>query len=237
MALVRPIVAQHYNYGIMMHSFHIICACFCFINVVGNMVLSILTDTSIKRSCQIGDTYCEICRRNRPAMAWHCKRCNICILRRDHHCFFLSRCIGLYNQRYFILYLTYIFISLSYSVIYNYYYVLTKIDEYDLVLSVFRIINPFFRYMLTEPASIKDVYVLFLFMNCGLIFWSGLLFAYHVRNAVRGVVARDSRLKRGINTKMFKENLRNVFGIRWYFAIIWPFADSPLPQEYVLKNI
>ncbi|XP_047516106.1 probable palmitoyltransferase ZDHHC24 [Pieris napi] len=237
MALVRPIVIKHYNYGILLHAFHVICGTFCFLNVVGNMIMSIFTNTSVNKSVRVGESYCDTCKIIRPAKAWHCKLCNVCILRRDHHCFFLSRCIGLYNQRYFILYLTYILISLIYSAIYNYYFVLTRIQEYDLVLSLFRIFNPFFRYMSTEPPSIKDVYVLFLCLNGGLIFWSGLLFIYHVRNAMSGVVARDSRLKRRLNMTMLKNNLMNIFGTRWYLAIVWPFAESPLPQEYVMKNI
>ena len=50
-------------------------------------------------------TYCEVCRRLRPPRCEHCTNCNACILRLDHHCFFV--CIGFNNQKFFILYCLY----------------------------------------------------------------------------------------------------------------------------------
>ncbi|GAM25291.1 hypothetical protein SAMD00019534_084660, partial [Acytostelium subglobosum LB1] len=35
----------------------------------------------------------------------HCKRCNACILKYDHHCFFIGQCVGLHNHKAFCLFL------------------------------------------------------------------------------------------------------------------------------------
>ncbi|CAH2233139.1 jg14002 [Pararge aegeria aegeria] len=198
------------------------------------MIFSILTDTRVKASLD-SDSYCQVCKLQRPAKAWHCKKCNACILRRDHHCFFFSRCIGLRNQRYYVLYLGYIFVSMIYSLYYNYYYVVTKFEEQSMVLSAFRVVNPFLRYLIPEPLGIADLYMLFLFLNTGLAFWSGGLFCFHVMNVVRGLTAHESRKDFGANWEMVKRNFVGVFGVRWFWAVISPFANSPLPEDAGLK--
>ncbi|XP_072940610.1 probable palmitoyltransferase ZDHHC24 [Epargyreus clarus] len=229
LTIVRPSVVKIYKLSFYEEVFHIICSTFCFINVVGNMILSIFTDTSLKTWIPEGDTYCELCQIKRPAKAWHCKACNACILRRDHHCFFFSRCIGLYNQRYYVAYLGYIFISMVYSTYYNYLYVAAKFQDHGFALSAFRIINPLLRFMIPEPMGMNDLCVLLIFLNVGLIIWSGSLFWFHMGNVLRGVTAHEYRNSGPIDKSMWKINLSNVFGVKWYWALIWPFAESPLP--------
>jgi len=51
--------------------------------------------------------YCGACSIKRPERAKHCKICNKCFLRWDHHCSWIGNCIGLYNQKTFCLYLFY----------------------------------------------------------------------------------------------------------------------------------
>lgn len=230
MSVVRPVIVKTYHLGEIKHVMHIICSTFCFTNIVGNMMLCIFTETSLKQSV-ISEHYCDQCKINRPATAWHCSTCNTCVLRRDHHCFFLSRCIGLQNQRYYVLYLGYVFISLVYSAYYNYYYVLTKFEDQDFYLSAFKVINPLLRYLIPEPLGMRDLYVLFLFLNVGLVVWSGVLFLFHMRNVLRGVTAREYKSSSGIPWSSMKINFLSVFGTKWYLAILWPFAVSPLPGQ------
>jgi len=42
----------------------------------------------------------------------HCRVCNICVLRMDHHCPWVYNCIGFRNHKYFILLLIYSAIDL-----------------------------------------------------------------------------------------------------------------------------
>ncbi|XP_050672765.1 probable palmitoyltransferase ZDHHC24 [Leptidea sinapis] len=238
MIIVRPVIVKHYNMCWCKDLFHVCCATFCFINVIGNMILGIITDTSFTQNLQIEcGSYCEHCKMNRPSIAWHCKVCNVCILRRDHHCFFFSRCIGLYNRRYFVLYLVYIVSSLMYATIYNYYYIATKLGDYHLSISILRFSIPYMTCLINEPADIKDLYVLFLMLNVGLVLWCTLLLLFHLRNTLTGLTAREYKQKRKLNLTTLKENLRSVFGARWYFAIFWPLVDSPIPDEYITKSL
>lgn len=227
--VVFPNLVTVLDAGVPKQIIHICLASFCFVNIVGNMILSMLIDSSVKRP-HIDGTYCDYCRMMRPAKSWHCRQCNVCILKRDHHCTFIARCVGLYNQRYFILFLGHVMLSMTYATYYNYFYVSSKFEDNGWIVSAFRLINPLLRFIIPEPMGIKDMYVLYLFMNVGLIIWSGSLFFYHIRNVVMGVTAYEAKYPELMNSANWKENLISVFGTKWYLAVIWPLANSPLPD-------
>jgi palmitoyltransferase ZDHHC9/14/18 len=48
---------------------------------------------------------CPTCNIIRPPGASHCGECNNCVLNFDHHCAFVSNCIGKRNHKYFYLFL------------------------------------------------------------------------------------------------------------------------------------
>ena len=51
---------------------------------------------------------CLKCRIVKPDRCSHCKSCQKCILKRDHHCPWLNKCIGFSNQKYYICMLSYL---------------------------------------------------------------------------------------------------------------------------------
>jgi len=56
-------------------------------------------------------TKCRKCGELRPERAHHCRICKRCVLKYDHHCPWLNQCVGLHNERHFMLFLIYISLS------------------------------------------------------------------------------------------------------------------------------
>ena len=48
--------------------------------------------------------YCPECNGPKPPRSHHCRQCNRCIMRMDHHCPWVGSCIGIKNQKQFILF-------------------------------------------------------------------------------------------------------------------------------------
>ena len=59
--------------------------------------------------------YCRKCRTYKPNRTHHCSVCKRCIQKMDHHCPWVNNCVGLYNQKLFLLFLLYIELACLYS--------------------------------------------------------------------------------------------------------------------------
>ncbi|KNZ75818.1 putative palmitoyltransferase ZDHHC16 [Termitomyces sp. J132] len=57
-------------------------------------------------------TQCSKCGQTKPERTHHCRICKRCILKYDHHCpVRINQCVGLYNERHFVLFLSYLVLS------------------------------------------------------------------------------------------------------------------------------
>ena len=128
LSIVLPTI--YHNIFTYKEVIHLIFGFYIIFNLIGNLYLCMVTDTSINTiicpfllpSATIISTsieklqqniiyhhcnwhYCYRCELNVPPRAEHCYLCKTCILKRDHHCLFLGRCIGFRNIRYYICFL------------------------------------------------------------------------------------------------------------------------------------
>eukprot|EP00933_Yihiella_yeosuensis_P006500 TRINITY_DN111202_c0_g1_i1.p1 TRINITY_DN111202_c0_g1~~TRINITY_DN111202_c0_g1_i1.p1 ORF type:complete len:318 (-),score=42.73 TRINITY_DN111202_c0_g1_i1:228-1181(-) len=60
--------------------------------------------------------HCKWCLKYKPDRCHHCRICNTCVLRMDHHCPWVYNCIGFRNHKYFFLLLVYAAIDLVFIV-------------------------------------------------------------------------------------------------------------------------
>ena len=51
--------------------------------------------------------YCSKCSKYKPDRCHHCRVCNSCVLRMDHHCPWIANCVGFRNHKYFFLLVLY----------------------------------------------------------------------------------------------------------------------------------
>jgi hypothetical protein len=51
--------------------------------------------------------HCKWCLKYKPDRCHHCRICNVCVLRMDHHCPWVYNCVGFRNHKYFFLLLVY----------------------------------------------------------------------------------------------------------------------------------
>ncbi|KAH9971946.1 zf-DHHC-domain-containing protein [Lactifluus volemus] len=57
-------------------------------------------------------TKCSKCGETKPERTHHCRVCNRCVLKFDHHCpVRINQCVGLYNERHFVMFMAYVVIA------------------------------------------------------------------------------------------------------------------------------
>lgn len=243
--VVAPIVVPPFKINTLPFWIHHSCAVFLLLNIVGNLIYGILTDTSIRgrilRTTNNPNwTFCAVCESMRPPRAWHCDLCNICVLKRDHHCPYMACCVGYYNHRYFIMFTMHVFIAMLYSFYYNVYFLAKFITwNHGLVIAKFMLPLVGLVYDFGSGVEGESLYIFMILANIIVATLTGFLTYYHFYNILKGKTtperkhfSEDSMYDRGWRT-----NLVEVLGARWYLTWISPFIRSPLPGNGIEWHI
>lgn len=61
----------------------------------------------------LGDDAENLVAPPKPERTHHCSICNTCVLKFDHHCPWLNQCVGIGNERYFVLFMVWLAIGCS----------------------------------------------------------------------------------------------------------------------------
>lgn len=99
---------------------------------------------------------CQKCMVYKPDRCHHCKSCGVCVLRMDHHCPFISNCVGFNNHKYFLLLLFYALVCLLFVLI----------DMFERFLHVFRpMLDWDYFFKMDLPVGFAYVLTLVVFMG------------------------------------------------------------------------
>ena len=202
-------------------------------NVITSIVLSIVTDTTsgsliLPSVLKPEWRFCSSCEANAPPRSSHCWMCNACVLRRDHHCIFTGKCVGYANQRFFLNMIMSLCVGAMYCNYLNVDYIWDMLGGFS-ATSLFTMIVPLFAWFfgLTGTYTFS---IAFLSSTCIIgFFLLGALLAYHGVNMYNGQVSYERVHRIHIYDCGWKENVRQVLGMRWYIAWLSPFIHSPLP--------
>lgn len=177
-----------------------------------------------------GWNYCPVCEANAPPRAFHCQTCNRCILKRDHHCMFTGKCIGYFNHRYYICLICYTWLGAMFASTYCMGFAWTILGEfsfYNLMCFCF----PIFLFLF----GMLDFYtaIICLLTLVSTLFWAiiSFLIVWHSKHIIYNLTTHERRHNIFTYNLGCRENIRHIFGSKWYICWLFPWISSPLPGD------
>ncbi|KAH8399088.1 hypothetical protein KR215_001887, partial [Drosophila sulfurigaster] len=224
--------------GSFAYIFTILTGLFLLFNVEGNLLACMLVDTSVDLETAVPPPdgtderlewkHCDICDKLAPPKSRHCKYCGVCILKRHHHCGFTGYCVGHQNQRYFLCFVLYTVIGSVHSLIYNAIYMWgLNGSVYSKIYFNFwqSIIMTWFDFTFWEILQVVVFGLNFLLVT--------LSIAILCMNAST-LWSKDACSHKEVEFKYHNgvvNNLKSVFGLRMHVAWLFPYINSPLPED------
>lgn len=131
--------------------------------------------------------FCKTCFISRPPLASHCRYCDQCVTKFDHHCFLVNTCVGRRNFRSFVFFTNTVLVL---ALLYNYSYInlitaslkFSSKTEYDpfvqnlSVLFVMCFPEIFVLYKLRPVSTLFAIYYLYLNPSLASLFYISTCF-------------------------------------------------------------
>eukprot|EP00668_Euglena_longa_P016801 GGOE01021108.1.p1 GENE.GGOE01021108.1~~GGOE01021108.1.p1 ORF type:complete len:320 (+),score=84.30 GGOE01021108.1:86-1045(+) len=153
--------------------------------------------------------FCRKCNVYKPDRAHHCSDCNRCVLKMDHHCPWINNCVGFANQKFFLLFLSYIPVCAAWIVASVAYYLMHGLD------------------LTARPMDLVNLMASVLV--AGTFGVSLLLFAgFHCRLVCgnRTTIETFEKATNSLWDRGTRDNFQQVFGTHWLWAIL-PVPSTP----------
>jgi palmitoyltransferase len=221
----------------VMYWVHVVFGVYIYLNIYFCLYQLCIIDTTVQRPGLNLPTvlrqnwfYCTPCNVNAPPRSYHCYLCDTCVLRRDHHCMFSGKCVGHFNQRYFITLAVYLTFGSLYCNYLNMDYAIELLGGLSF-RAVFTMTLPLLSWLI-GVAGAETFAVSFVSSMCLLAFiMFTMLLVYHVRNILRAQTCHESTTGIRDYDCGWRSNLESVLGERWYIALISPIIASPLCEN------
>ena len=123
--------------------------------------------------------FCYTCLNAKDLRVYHCPDCDLCILRHDHHCPWLSTCIGLNNHKHFIILIIINFIYFVYNMIVLMNLIFSRINKER--IEELTTVNNLFLYLLVVLNGILVLFHLALLINHGTYICTGQTTSERIR--------------------------------------------------------
>ncbi|XP_068922521.1 probable palmitoyltransferase ZDHHC24 isoform X1 [Petaurus breviceps papuanus] len=223
--------------GPLARALHLLLAAFQLLNVLGNAALFLLRDPGIGGVLLAGRTlgrgwdYCYQCQSQVPPRSGHCPACRVCILRRDHHCLLLGRCVGFSNYRPFLCLLFHGAGLLLHVTALLGPALGALLRAHSQLHAVVLLLLPWLM-LLTGGVSLAQFALAFIADTCvagALLCGAGLLF--HGMLLLRGQTTREWAHGQRLYDLGPWRNVQAALGSRWALVWLWPFLSSPLPGD------
>lgn len=162
---------------------------------------------------------CKKCLSVKPERTHHCSVCNRCILKMDHHCPWLSNCVGFYNYKFFILFL--------------FYGSLYILFQFGTILQI--LINQFTLKENILVTNYKKLWLIQLFITFVLGFTICVFFFTHFYQVLLGnettleQLDRERIKERNRKSKGIIEEIpKNIYNVGWKNNFIQVFGKNPM---------
>ena len=158
--------------------------------------------------------YCEYCDQWKPDRTHHCRACKKCIHRMDHHCPWINNCVGAKNQKFFCLFLFYVFLCCLQVLIMMSY----------VAYLYFNLNDKKFKGLLSLIVSVFTGVIASIFMG-----FTAVMFYDQIEVIVSNQTEVEKMSKKSGKSAKASEHLKRAFGeniINWFN----PIADSPEPD-------
>ena len=168
--------------------------------------------------------WCNSCQHTQPPRCHHCVICRRCILKRDHHCYMTGVCIGLTNQRHFVVMNFYISIA---SVFGFYLIAMYLADNFVSHAELSDYVLPVAMYRWAFRGSWIQTHHMLMIIHMYTLWWTGLaavgFFIWHIAVISVGKTTHEVRTGAKLRcTATVAKNFRSVFGVLWLLNFVFP---------------